>query len=374
MIAAPFNIFIVDDEPAARMTVAFPFDDPRYRITEFDSGKALLDAIGQNPDVVLLDVEMPGLNGIDTCRALRESAGWNGHVIFVSAHDDMETRLRAYDAGGTDYIAKPINAAELLQKVKVAERLLQEKRSVEDQAAMASRTAFTAMSSMGELGMVIQFLRTSFGCTTCPQLAQALLAALQPHGLGVLVEMRISGQDYTVSSGGACSPLEQSILRHGRGMGQQFQFRDRLVINYPAITLVISRLPIDDPDTVGRLRDHLAILAEGASARIVALATDAAYQTQVQGIHDALAVLTEILANAEHEQANYRLSALATIDEYTRELEHSFVRLELSSPQEEALAHMARKMAEKLGGQLGDSREIGDKLQAVVGRLRQLTG
>ncbi len=373
MSTKPLSIFIVDDEPAARLTATFPFSDPHYQLTEFESGTAFLAAIDQNPDIVLLDIEMPGMNGIEVCRALRETSGWQGPVIFVSCHDDMETRLHAYDAGGSDYIVKPFNAEELLQKVKVAEKILIEKRGFEDQVAMASRTAFTAMSSMGELGMIMQFLRTSFSCTTCAQLSKALLDVVQQYGLEGLVDLRIDSEEQRTSTHGACTPLELSILQHGRGMGHQFQFRDRLVINYPSITLVVSKLPMDDPDAVGRLRDNLAILAEGASARLVALSADAAFKRQGHGIQDALGTLTGVLSATEKQQAAHRLSALASIDEYIQALEHSFLHLEMTNRQEEALATMARQMAEKLGGKLGDSREVSDKLQAVVKQLQQLT-
>ncbi|GAB1394953.1 hypothetical protein MASR1M60_31170 [Rhodocyclaceae bacterium] len=376
MSIKPLSIFIVDDEPAARLTASFPFCDPHYQISEFADGNSFLSTVEQNQDaldVVLLDIEMPGMNGIDVCRSLRETTGWQGPVIFVSCHDDMETRLHAYDAGGSDYIVKPFNADELLQKVKVAEKVLIEKRGFADQVALASRTAFTAMSSMGELGMIMQFLRTSFSCTTCARLAKELLDVVHQYGLEGLVDLRIDGEEQRISTHGACTPLELSILQHGRGMGHQFQFRDRLVINYPSITLVVSKLPMADPDAVGRLRDNLAILAEGASARLVALSADAAFQRQGHGIQAALGTLTAMLADTEQQQAAYRISALTSIDEYILALEHSFVHLELTNKQEEALAGMARQMAENLGQKLGDSREVSDKLHSVIKQLQQLT-
>lgn len=373
MSAKPLSIFIVDDEPAGRLTASFPFSDPHYQLTEFVSGPAFLAAVGQNPDIVLLDIEMPGLNGIEVCRTLRQTTGWQGPVIFVSCHDDMETRLHAYDAGGSDYIVKPFNAEELLQKVKVAEKILVEKQGFEDQVAMASQTAFTAMSAMGELGMIMQFLRTSFACVTCAQLARELLDVVHQYGLEGLVELNIDGEEQQVSTHGACTPLELSILQHGRGMGHQFQFRDRLVINYPSITLIVSKLPIDNPDAVGRLRDNLAILAEGASARLVALSADAAFKRQGHGIQGALGTLSGVLADTEKQQAAYRISALTSIDEYILALEHSFVHLELTHKQEEALTVMARQMAENLGKKLGDSREVSEKLHIVVKQLQQLT-
>lgn len=354
------------------MIAAFPFEEPRYQVTEFENGQACIEAIDQKPDIVLLDVEMPGLDGIETCRALRRADDWDGHVIFISVHNDLETRLRAYDAGGNDYIVKPAKPEELAQKVKVAEESLTQKRDLQERAQIATKTAFTAMSSMGELGGVLHFLRASYTCETIEQLAAQLIGVLQQFALNGLIAMRIPGTSLAVSNQGACTPLERSILEHAGNMGRVFQFRDRMVINYSAITLIASGLPLDDPEYVGRLRDHLAILSEGASARLAALAGEAVRMAQSRGIRDAFNELTEILGVVEKQQDTLRLNALASLDQYVQELEHAFVHLELNQPQEEALSNMARAAANRIGILLGDSKGISDKLQRVAARLKPM--
>jgi DNA-binding response OmpR family regulator len=64
----------------------------------------VLEAIADGPDLVLMDIEMPGMGGISVCRSIMDSKKTKPQVTFVSAHDDLETRLQAYSAGGTDYI------------------------------------------------------------------------------------------------------------------------------------------------------------------------------------------------------------------------------------------------------------------------------
>ena len=84
--------------------------------------KALEMASGEaSPDVILMDVEMPGMNGYETCRLIKNTdATRNIDVIFVSAHDSTEEKLAGYDAGASDYLIKPVSPAELLNKVKLA--------------------------------------------------------------------------------------------------------------------------------------------------------------------------------------------------------------------------------------------------------------
>ncbi|MBI5922410.1 MAG: response regulator [Betaproteobacteria bacterium] len=366
------KIFIVDDEPTARLVASFPLDNPRYQVIEFDSGDECINNITQAPDIILLDVDMPGLNGIETCRKLRNDCQWKGHVIFVSAHGDLETRLRAYDAGGQDYIVKPFNPAELSQKVAVAEEILAKRQGLEEQVQLATQTAFTAMSSMGELGGVLGFFRASFSCETGEQLTSALLNVLQQYDLEGLVEVRIAGHSSFASSQGACTPLELSILGHAKEMGRIFQFHDRMVINYPAITLVTSKLPLENADYLGRLRDHLASLAEGANARVSSLASDVMRRTQAKAIADAFVDLSAILEVAEKQQNTIRLNLLSAIDQFVQELEKSFIYLDLNQKQEETLSRLTRGSADRIGSIVGDSSELSHRLQGVVSRLKQI--
>ena len=368
------KIFVVDDDPAARMIAADQLNQPAYEVLELDSGEALLAAMQEAPDLVLLDIEMPGIDGIAACRALRQAGEEQVQVIFVSAHDDIETRLAAYDAGGSDFIVKPYNAGELAQKVRVAEGLLTRRTALADQAQFAQRTAFTAMSSMGEMGTVLQFLRTSFACETVERLAGLVFEALQQYDLQGLCEVRLSSGRRCFSSRGECTSLEDAILQHASGMDRIFQFRDRVAINYPDLTLLVPGLPMDDPDRVGRLRDHLAIRAEGADARIRAMESERMRAAQGNAIVGAVQELTETLAEVEKSQAQGRVRATEINSVFLRELTSAFVSLGLSEDQESTLADMAERTHAQLNALRDSELMIDDRLRAVTDQLRGLVG
>lgn len=368
----PLKIFIVDDDATARLVAAFPFSGPEFSVLHLASGEACLAALDQEPDVILLDIEMPGMDGIATCRALREAGESRAQVIFISMHNDMETRLLAYDAGGSDYIVKPVLPEELAQKVAIARHHLTHELELAEQVQQASQTAFAAMSSMGEIGIVLEFLRGSFACQNREQLAGELIKALQHYGLEGMLELRQGENSCCASSLGPSTPLESSILGHAREMERVFQFHDRLVINYPCITLLASGLPTTDPDRIGRLRDSLAILAEGANARLLALTSESARQFQNHGIGGALGDLSSALETVERQQNNLKLRALMVMDQFIIDQEHAFVHLGLSQAQENSLSILAHQAAEDIGELLGDSREVSDHLHAVAVRLRQL--
>ena len=73
----------------------------------------------RTPDLILLDLLMPGMDGCEVCRQLKENPEWRDiPVIFLSAADDKDMIVRALDAGGVDYITKPFNQAELISRVR----------------------------------------------------------------------------------------------------------------------------------------------------------------------------------------------------------------------------------------------------------------
>lgn len=366
------KVFIVDDDPTSRMIANYAFDDQCYAVSEFEDGAALLAAIDQQPDIILLDVEMPGLSGIESCKALRDSGNDNPYVIFVSSHDDLETRLCAYDAGGQDYLVKPYISEELLQKVRVAHQIIEKQRGLSQQSKFAQQAAFTAMSSMGELGVVLRFLRASFGCQTPEQLAGELLSTLEQYGLQGLIELRSQSDILFLSSHGDCSPLELSMLQHTRDMERIFQFSNRLVINYPNVTLVIPELPKDDPERVGRLRDHLATLVEGADSRVIAMNSEMTRLAQSTSILEAVREMTAALEHIDTQQSEHRLSGLAIMDAFVLELEHSFVHLGLTQGQEEALSALAHRTAVQIGALLGEGKQVSDKFREITTRLQQM--
>jgi DNA-binding response OmpR family regulator len=371
-----FRVFVVDDDSSARLTAIAALDSTEFSVRQFSTAQEMLDALddfaSDTPDLILLDIEMPGVNGIEACRTLRR----NGHdavqVMFVSAHNNLETRLAAYDVGGNDFIVKPYELEELARKVHVTHQYAARRHDLGSQVRYAQQTAFTAMSSMGEMGIVLDFLRNSFACDTPAALAAKLFDALRQYDLSGLAKLRSHDEWQYFSSKGECTPLECSILEHAATMDRIFQFRDRLTINYANVTLIFQPLPLDDPERVGRLRDHLAVLAEGADAHLKALEIAQRQRVQTMGIGEAVRELTETLGDIDQLQASHRVQAAEIDEEYLEGLINAFVHLGLSEIQEAELADMAQLTHQKLAALRDEGSNVSNHLRDVVRKLEQL--
>jgi hypothetical protein len=131
-------------------------------------------------------------------------------------------------------------------------------------------------------------------------------------------------------------------------------------------------LPLDDETRLGRLRDNLAMLAEGADARLLSLRSHLILSRQAAGIDHVLKGLSQALVDIEKDQDVVCLNALCLMDGFIGELERAFVHLGLSESQEASLSELARSTAARVGGILSEGKSVTDDLHRVGQSLRQL--
>jgi diguanylate cyclase (GGDEF)-like protein len=114
------NILIVDDEPASLKLLKDILTADGHVIRPFNNGElALRSVMVEMPELILLDIRMPDMNGFEVCRRIKENEKLREiPVIFISAASDMEDKVRAFQEGGVDYITKPFHKEEVIARVR----------------------------------------------------------------------------------------------------------------------------------------------------------------------------------------------------------------------------------------------------------------
>jgi two-component system KDP operon response regulator KdpE len=114
-------ILLIEDEPQMRRFLRITLQGHGYRLVESATAQdGLLQATTRNPDVVLLDLGLPDLDGLEVTKRLRE---WTQiPIIVISAREQEQDKVKALDAGADDYLTKPFNASELMARIRVALR------------------------------------------------------------------------------------------------------------------------------------------------------------------------------------------------------------------------------------------------------------
>ncbi|MEW5893595.1 MAG: response regulator [Pseudomonadota bacterium] len=342
------KILITDDDPiVASMLEAALADDFEVKIA--GSGEACLQLVPDyKPDLVLLDIEMPGMDGYATCQALQEqSAVHFVPVIFVSSHDSLEERLRAYEVGGVDFIIKPFEPEELLQKAQIAIGLKAEREQLAQEKESMQQMAMSFLTNLGESGVVLKFLRNCFTCTDYAALARMAIEAMAEYGLEALVQIRTPHGNYTYTPSGHASELETSVFAKTHSLDRIFQFKSRMIINYPHTSLLVNNMPLDNPDLCGRIRDNAAFIAEGveASATAIMLREDV-----VRHVEQQKQVAQQTMAAIENLREQYRKQQSDTryiLHSLTENMEKLYVYLGLTEGQEKAVADTVRASVEE---------------------------
>lgn len=157
-------ILVVDDQPANIQIIGAILGSMGHEIVPASNGVTALKRMTlRPPDIILLDVLMPEMDGYEVCRHLKENPAWKDiPIIFLSAADDKDLIVRALNAGGVDYITKPFNHAELVSRVhtqlslKVARDRL--KQLAEDKDELLGILAHDLKNHLGGMNMSAELM------------------------------------------------------------------------------------------------------------------------------------------------------------------------------------------------------------------------
>ena len=121
MSAAPLKVLVVDDEPPIRKLLRMGLSTQGYEILEAPNGKASLDLLSQNPDLVILDLGLPDMQGLELLRMMR-ARNEAVPIVVLSSRGDEVGKVQALDLGADDYLTKPFGMVELLARMRAALR------------------------------------------------------------------------------------------------------------------------------------------------------------------------------------------------------------------------------------------------------------
>jgi two-component system, OmpR family, KDP operon response regulator KdpE len=121
MSAAPLKILVVDDEPPIRKLLRMGLSTQGYEILEAPNGKTALELLSQKPDLVILDLGLPDIQGLELLRTMRARSE-SVPIVVLSSRGDEAGKVEALDLGADDYVTKPFGMDELLARMRAALR------------------------------------------------------------------------------------------------------------------------------------------------------------------------------------------------------------------------------------------------------------
>jgi class 3 adenylate cyclase len=272
-VTAPAKILVVDDTPQNVKLLADLLGVKGYAVATAASGPDALALVeSERPDLVLLDVVMPGMSGYEVCRKIRENPATGIlPVVMVTALDPGQERIKGLDAGADDFLTKPINQAELLARVRSLLRIKALYDTVEAQAAQLAewnksleQRVQDQVAQLERLGRLKRFFS--------PQLAELIVAGgaedpLKSHRRNVTVVF-LDLRGYTAFAETAEPEEVMGVLRdYHAAMGEQILEHEGTLERFAGDGMMVffnDPVPVDD-HAARAVRMAVAMLARAAT-------------------------------------------------------------------------------------------------------------
>ena len=154
-----YRLLIVDDEEGIRWLLKDYFEIQEYQVLTAGTGEeAVRLALGEQPDLILLDISLPDIDGLEVCRQIREKV--NCPILFLTARVEEQDRINGFLMGGDDYIVKPFSIEEL--GARVMAHLRREKRSAEQKEQERGLSISYSQRQIRYQGQEIRLTKTEF--------------------------------------------------------------------------------------------------------------------------------------------------------------------------------------------------------------------
>ena len=362
-------ILCVDDEPV-NLTIMEELLQDSYELNTVNSGESCLQQVDlQKPDLILLDVNMPDMDGLETCARLKSVAETAEiPIIFVSALASQAELMAGYEAGGDNYITKPFSEEILQKKIQIVLASQRRKQELERLSDRAVEALMNNMSATDELGMVVEFLHRCRTVSSLDDLARNVFDCLREFELDSSLLIQDQTENRVWFSDDIERPMESQILTSLRVQDRVVRFGTRLAVSSDHATILVRNLPCGE-DKIERVQQYLAILIEALESRINTMHSAMLLEQRGQLLARVLQTTQDNLSsiNDLHQQQATRSGEI--ISALESDIKRSITKLNLTKQRETGLMGVVTATVAQIESVYTDKTKIDEKFLAVIDDL-----
>ncbi len=342
------SILAVDDEVLNRELLSGLLGKEFNILTVASGEEAIEVASREKPDLILLDILMPGIDGYETCEKLKQNdVSQNCPVIFISANKDESEILRGYEAGAVDYLVKPFKPKELKQKVRLNLDRQKQQREWEARLSDTNMVALQAMTDTSIYGSICQFYVDSLKCNSYDSLVDRLFTLTSGWELKCTLQVHLEDKQLIFFDSPVQNPIEEKVLSASVSKGRIFDFGERTIINSKHCSLLIKNMPLDDPARYGAFKDYLAFLADGLEGRIEVLIADEIILQRTRQLQKVFLYMLEHFRAVQTKNYQLRSGSAEIVEQMMEDLQLAITEIgsisELNEAGEKTILHVGEE-------------------------------
>ncbi len=358
------KVMIVDDDEMTQMLISSILGDS-YITYSANSGTSCLQQLPDLlPDVVLLDVNMPEMDGLDVCRQIRSDEKFRHMaIIFVSASDRKDEIIAGYEAGADDYIIKPLHHDALLAKVARNATLIRQRRETAllRSGPQTGDTRFTQPYA--------RFAQELKSCTTLNAVAEKLFSFTRRANISCRMQIKHHGQFSYFADDGLMQPIESNLLEQMHGQGLVYPFGKRLIINFEQVSLLVRNMPEQNPEYSAQLLDFLIHLVGTCDVHVHLL-----LQLQQQkDMSETLKSAADTLQFIHQEFSQHSSQVNQVLDSVALDFNRNLDQLHLTDEQEDFMVTLIDDRMRELVELNNQALHIEENMQDFIMNLLQKT-
>jgi len=365
------KLIMMAEDDSTNITILKKLLVQDYELLSVENGEQCLSDLDKRltetstiPDLLLLDINMPGIDGIEVCKKIRTDSRYDFMpIIFISALESDQEQLLGYEVGGDDYVTKPFNKEELLHKIKLNISKRQSKEELQQAADETMSVFLTELTDMGELGDIINSIRNSYGLKSIEELVETVFNLFsQSYYLNSSLLFKSDNGSQFYFHDKVTRPLEKEVLSLiNNSSNRMISFGQRIGFNSEQgkLTILIRNMPADE-EKLGRLRDHFLILIDALEIRFLSLEEELQVIKQEQYLlsllKEARTSLTEINNQKQYQHQQNRQNFI----NLNEKINSFFITLGMDEAQEKGILSLINDTHSKLMNLSLESKKIDD--------------
>lgn len=355
------SVLAIDDDKLIHQIIEKTLTDHNQVSHAYNGEEGIEMARDSQPDIILLDVEMPGINGFEVCCKLKQQTETKDiPIMFLSSRSSLEERIKGYNSGADDYIVKPFETEELLARINVLYQYKKQSQTLKQDIEHAQNTAAVAMTDYSDMGRAMRYVSQTYGLKSLTRLSECFFEFFSPLQLNVVTAFWLDSGNEFFSNNSAVCPLEKELMLNAKEGNRFIDFGARTIINYPNVSLLVKNMPLDDAPLYGRYKDLFPHILEATNAKLGTLELHNQLSEQAQQITNTFELIDSTLrTQIESLYGNSKVS-VELIETLYQRFSDTVPRLALEPDQEDYILGSVEQTVDSLRHHL----TVGDEIQS----------